>query len=65
VRDVLDGAAKMAEHSLASQGTYYYVFFQSWHNKSGKNWIEAICETIDVVADCDSHSTARPGLYEA
>lgn len=48
--DILDAAAKMKELSLESDREFFHVFFQSWHNKSGKSWIEVICDNIEIVA---------------
>ena len=46
--DVTDASAKMQEFSLACKGKHYHVFFQSGHNKSGRNWLEVICENIEI-----------------
>ena len=46
--DVTDDSAKMKEFSIKSKGKHYHVFFQSGHNKSGRNWLEVICENIEI-----------------
>jgi len=47
--DVTDDSAKMKEFSIKSKGKHYHVFFQSGHNKSDRNWLEVICENIEIV----------------
>ena len=46
--DVTDDSTKMQEFSLESKGKYYHIFFQSGHNRSGSNWLEVICENIEI-----------------
>jgi hypothetical protein len=48
--DVTDDSAKMQECSLTSKDKYYHILFQSGHNKSGRNWLEVICDNIEIVA---------------
>jgi hypothetical protein len=47
--DVTDDSAKMKEFPLTNKGKHYHVFFQSGHNKSGRNWLEVICENIEII----------------